>query len=645
MSLLDTFVTVFEADTSSMKAGLDDTRKSTDDIIASLRAANVVTRSSTENFNDLLDSMGRAFQDSGIDDSVGNLSDQLSESGDATRDLETRTDEAADAIRELNDVTEGGSASLERRDKALTGFAKSALGFLGIALSVGGIISSAISDAENVSAIAQTSDTLGVAVEELDAFGKAAEALGGDAQGARDSLTDMAESIGEAFQDVESGRAKTFDKLGVSLKDTKGGAIDAVEGMLRLADSVQGMGKEEAIFRIKELGITDNRTVEMVLKGRQELEKLLKTQKEQGVITKESAEKAIALKAALGGLSNASDSLSRDFMNAVIPVLTVAVEWLSKLVQFAKENKHFIVGFFTVIGAAILAYYVPPMLSAAAATLAATWPILLIIAVIAALAAAFALVYDDIMNFIEGNDSMIGRLFEKYPMLEKVIMTLFEAFKTLFNWLMEVAGVVADVLVAAFDLMMQAQASFFTGLSNAISLLLKWGEDFLGVFDDVSKSVVSVFQWMWEQVEKVIGSITKGIDAVKSGLNSAKSFLGFGDEEVTVNENVVRSMDGDGNIGKPATPEQKKTESAMVDSQIQSLNMGLVNMAANPMNPVTSSAISNQSNQTNETNVQTGDIIINTKAEDAQGIGGDIKGELSTQLKDLSQQNATGVSR
>ncbi len=105
---------------------------------------------------------------------------------------------------------------------------------------------------------------------------------------------------------------------GVSLKDTKGGAIDAVEGMLRLADSVQGMGKEEAIFRIKELGITDNRTVKMVLKGRQELEKLLKTQKEQGVITKESAEKAIALKAALGGLGNATDSLSRDFMNAVI---------------------------------------------------------------------------------------------------------------------------------------------------------------------------------------------------------------------------------------------------------------------------------------------------------------------------------------
>ncbi len=38
------------------------------------------------------------------------------------------------------------------------------------------------------------------------------------------------------------------------------------------------------------------------------------------------------------------------------------------------------------------------------------FPIIAIIAVIALLAAAFAIVYDDIMNFIDGNDSMIGRI-------------------------------------------------------------------------------------------------------------------------------------------------------------------------------------------------------------------------------------------
>ncbi|WP_179038231.1 phage tail tape measure protein [Limnobaculum xujianqingii] len=645
MSLLDTFVTVFEADTSRMKQGFDDTRKSTDDIINSMKMANKTVMNSTAGFGDLLDAMGDAFIESGVDGSVDALTGRIKDAAKATGELEKEVKAAADATKKLDESTKKSNETFQKGEKIVSGFAKRALGALGIALSVGALVSNAISEANDVSALAQTADSLGVAVEELDAFGKAAVALGGDAEGARDSLTDMAESIGEALQDVESGRAKTFKKLGISLKDVKGQSIDAVEGMLRLADSVKSMSKEEAIFRIKELGVTDNRTVEMVLKGRKELERLLKIQKEQGVITKESVEKAIALKAALGGLSNATDSLSRDFMNAVIPVLTVAVEWLSKLVQFAKENRHFIVGFFTVIGAAILAYYVPPMLSAAAATLAATWPILLIIAIIAALAAAFALVYDDIMNFIEGNDSMIGRLFEKYPMLEKVIMALFDVFKTLFDFIMGVVGVVADVLVAAYDVMQEKQEAFFNWLWGVIKLLAKWGDDFRGVFDSVSKSVVSVFQWMWEQVEKVIGFITKGIDAVKSGLNSAKSFFGFGDEDVTVNENVIRSVDESGNISKPVTPEQTKRETATVDSQIKALNMGLVNMAGNPMNPVTSSAISNQSNQTNETNVQTGDIIINTKAEDAQGISGDVKGELSAQLKDLGQQSATGVSR
>ena len=54
------------------------------------------------------------------------------------------------------------------------------------------------------------------------------------------------------------------------------------------------------------------------------------------------------------------------------------------------------------------------MLAAAAATLAATWPIWPLLRS-SLLAAAFALVYDDIMNFIDGNDSMIGRILDKYP--------------------------------------------------------------------------------------------------------------------------------------------------------------------------------------------------------------------------------------
>src|SRR5690606_16013674 len=124
--------------------------------------------------------------------------------------------------------------------------------------------------AQTAEAVRNTSNAIGVAVEDVDAFGKSIELMGGDAQGARDSLTDMAESIGEAMADVDSGRAKTFKALGINLKDVTGQTKNAVDVMSELAGAVEGMSREQAVFRIKELGITDNRTVELLLKGRQE---------------------------------------------------------------------------------------------------------------------------------------------------------------------------------------------------------------------------------------------------------------------------------------------------------------------------------------------------------------------------------------
>lgn len=353
-----------------------------------------------------------------------------------TIQMEADTGDLNKSIQKSEKSTDELIASLKKADKeadkagsSFAGFAGKALGALTAALSVGTAISGVIGQATMITQLKQTSDALGVAVEDVDAFGKAAVAMGGDAQGARDSLTDMAESIGEALQDVESQRAKTFAGLKVSLKDVKGNAINAVEGILRLSDAVKGMSKEEAIFRIKELGITDNRTVEMVLKGRKELERLLMVQKQSGVVTKQQAEEAKKFTDTINILKSATSSAATGFMSSFIPALTQGVEWLTKIVEWAGEHKDFIVGFFTAVAGIVTAIYLPAMISAAAATLAATWPLIAIGAAIAAVAAAFALAYDDIMNFIDGNDSFIGQIFEKYPMIKQIVFAIINAFR------------------------------------------------------------------------------------------------------------------------------------------------------------------------------------------------------------------------
>lgn len=394
--ILDVFTILFEADTGKAKAGVDDTRKSTEDLV---------------------DEMVKADK-------------QASKTG-----------------------------------QSMAGFAAKALGALTAALSAGQAISGAIGRAEDIAAIERTSNALGIATEDVDAFGKAMTQLGGDAQGARDSLTDMAESIGEALQDVESGRAKTFAALGVDLKDVNGQAIDASEGMLRLAESVEGMSQGEAVFRIKELGITDNRTVEALLKGRKELERLLKVQKEANPLTAEQVKRGKQLTEAMGGWRNAAGNAAAQFFDMLIPALTKAIEWLTKIVDWAGENRDFVVGFFIAVGAAVTAIYLPAMIAAAAATLAATWPIIAIGAAIVAAAAAFALIYDDIMNFIDGNDSMIGQIFENYPMVKALIMGIVEAFK----FMGDVVGAVFESLIVGFKQVVDFIANGISQIAAGIS--------------------------------------------------------------------------------------------------------------------------------------------------------------------------------
>lgn len=340
------------------------------------------------------------------------------------------------------------------------------LGWFAGAVTASKAVTGAIGRAEQIMAISRTAEALGMATEEVDAFGRAAESMGGDAQGARDSLTDMAESMGEAMADVESGRAKTFAALGISLKDANGQAKNASQGMLDLASAVEGMPRGEAVFRIKELGITDNRTVEMILKGRRALEDLLRTQQENSKVTKEAVENAKAFQDAMNATKMVVTGASDGFYQAILPALTAFVTWVGKAASWATENKDVVIGFFIGIAGIITAMYLPAMISAAVATIAATWPLILMGAAIAGLAALFALAYDDVMNFIDGNDSLIG--------------------------------VVIPAAIAAF----KSLGDFVMGIWNGITAA-------------------------WDAF---VGKIMSGIEKVKSAGKAVAGFFGFGDD-------------------------------------------------------------------------------------------------------------------
>ena len=515
-----------------------------------------------------------------------------------------KSDELIDSLRNTDAVAAKTGASL----KAM---AAGALGGLAAAFSLGAVISGAFARADNIRAIEQTSNAIGASIENVDAFGKAAEDMGGDAQGARDSLTDMAEKMGEAMSDVESGAAKAFKSLGISLKSADGGTKDAITGMLDLAGAVEGLDRSAAVFKIKELGITDNRTVEMILKGRQELERMLRVQKEQGVVSEKAAENARKLTKATDSLKKIMTNASDSFLDSMIPALTKVIEWLGKGASWMRDNKDFVIGFFAAISAAVVTYYLPAMISAATATIAATLPFIGIAAAIAAASALFAIIYDDVVNFVSGNDSFIGQISEKYPIVGETVLWLIGAFKQLFDMLIIGAQQIGDFVAAGFQQVISGIKAAVDYLSEAYGAITGFVDSSLASFQSLSDGISAIFAFIVDTVKSSLSFVTAGIDKIKSGVSGVAGFFGFGD-----------SSDAMGSAG-------------------QQLGMA----AGAPSNGVTSNAISNSAQSSSETNVQVGSVVVQTQATDASGISKDVGSELQSQLKNLEHESATGVAR
>jgi hypothetical protein len=253
-----------------------------------------------------------------------------------------------------------------------------------------------------------------------------------------------------------------------------------MQGMLDLASAVESMPRGQAVFRIKELGITDNRTVEMILKGRRALEDMLRTQKEQSTVTAESVQRAKEFQDTMGKTRVAVGSLTDGFYQAILPALGAFVEWIGKAASWARDNQDFIVGFFGAIAAVVAVAYLPGMIAAAAATLAATWPLIAMGAAVAALAALFALAYDDVMTFIEGGDSLTGR----------VIPEAMAAFKALGDMVMGIWSGITDAW-DAFIAKIMAGVDKVRGVARSVGGVLGFDTDEAGQGVAAGRAAVS----------------------------------------------------------------------------------------------------------------------------------------------------------
>lgn len=344
-------------------------------------------------------------------------------------------------------------------------FAKGALGWLATAAAASKTMSMAVARAGEIEALDTLSLKIGASITQTDALARSIVGLGGSTDQAQSDLASLADGMRERN-------------------------IKPMEGMLNLADQLAGMNYDQATKTLKNYGITERSTIEMLRKGSGEVRRMMLAQEKNGAITQEAADKAKAFNQSLNNLKLVSSDAANSFAQFLMPALTKVIDFLSMAGKWAVENKTFVIAFFAGVAGIVTALFLPAMLAAAAATIAATWPFIAIGAAIGAAAAVFALIYDDIMNFIDGNDSLIGQIINDFPIVGEIINLIVDGIKIAFA----AAGMAADALWNGFKVM--------------------------------ASGIVGVFEWLWGAIKAYIGFITAGVEKVAAVAGKIGGWIG-----------------------------------------------------------------------------------------------------------------------
>lgn len=458
---------------------------------------------------------------------------------------------------------------------------------------------------------AQQAEMVGMDVGNYQALESAFETLGVDADGMRDSLIDLNESLGEAAGDATSGKAKAFQALGVSIRDAKGNIKPTEDALLDLAGAMEGMSKQQATFQIKQLGITDNKVIGAMMSGRKELERLIKLRKALGVQSKEDTERAKEFHRATSELNMIMSAMADELTRDVAPALTAVVDAMTAVVMWAKEHKSFLIAFFGVLGGVALPAVTSALWGMATAAWAAIAPFLPFIAI----AAALALVIDDLWSYFTGGESVIGDLAAKFPLLKDVLDESADAVK----WLKDMFVQFADDPKKAMGDFVQWLHGLWTGMV----------EDTKSLFTEMLNWVLGIFDRLGNEVSDKLDALKK---LASNPLDTLGGMLGFGG--------------GDGKDGKPGAAGADGQQQNIYEDPIESAHRAISMTQVAPVFPSVGAvaAGSTQTNKTSNVNQNIQKIEVNVSNGDPAEVKQGVRDGLDSHIKGVASGYDDGRS-
>lgn len=250
--------------------------------------------------------------------------------------------------------------------------------------------------------LSQTAKELDVNVAALDVWGNAVRRTGGNV---------------DTF-------AKTLDNLAERLNTTPKIALEVLP---KLADQFEKLNRTQAIRYGKVLGL-DMPTILMLQQGRRELDALIARQKELGFLTDKDAVVFRKFQEELQNTGHGFSSLVNQIAIAVIPYINKFLHAMQETTIYLRKHTGLIKGALIPIAAIFIGI--------AGSIALANIPLTIFIASVVGLAAAFALAYDDIQVFMQGGDSVIGRMLARWPALGDAARAALKGIKLAFEGIM-----------------------------------------------------------------------------------------------------------------------------------------------------------------------------------------------------------------
>lgn len=333
----------------------------------------------------------------------------------------------SDGLKEISAETEGTTQKADKMGNSFVSMSNKVLKALAPVAGLTALLNRSLAFAslgEEMSFLAQNT---GLAVEKFQALAIAAENYGGTAEGIAGSMQGLNANLnnmrlGKGGGGVEDA-AITY---GINLYGANGLAT-ADELLMNVAKRFESLNQTQQIDLGQRLGL-DEGTIRLLQTGVANVQAELERGRKYSLFSAEDVENSRKFERTMRDIKLGLAQIFGVVARSLLPAFTWVGDKVSRFIDLINGNASFIKGFFLALSAILTVLAIKSGL--------AFLPFIGAIALITAVAAAIGLLIDDIVNFWQGNESLLGTFIEAVKNVFTALWNfLKEGFNSVLEWL------------------------------------------------------------------------------------------------------------------------------------------------------------------------------------------------------------------